>query len=150
MLRDLILQSRDFKSLNGDPPLEKLLYLCYLMFFCCFFSTSITHFQIKITVTRHYTFSVSGNQPDQQKSAQKSNRYGNRYGALERSSNSYIESIVEPFVSKNQKGIFAMWVWLERKSWKRAEAMEISIPELKTEFVCMCAREKKITVLKSM
>ena len=31
-------------------------------------------------------------------------------GALERSNNSYIESIVEPCVSKNQKGIFAMWV----------------------------------------
>ena len=30
--------------------------------------------------------------------------------ALERSSNSYVESIVEPCVSKNQKGIFAMWV----------------------------------------
>ena len=31
-------------------------------------------------------------------------------GALERSSNSYIESIVEPCVYKNQKGIFAIWV----------------------------------------
>ena len=30
--------------------------------------------------------------------------------ALERSSNSYIESILEPCISKNQKGIFAMWV----------------------------------------
>ena len=30
-------------------------------------------------------------------------------GGLERSNNSYIESIVEPYVSKNQKGIFAMW-----------------------------------------
>ena len=31
-------------------------------------------------------------------------------GALERSNNPYIESIVEPCVSKNQKEIFAMWV----------------------------------------
>ena len=31
-------------------------------------------------------------------------------GALERSNNSYIDSIVEPCVSKNQKGIFAMGV----------------------------------------
>ena len=30
-------------------------------------------------------------------------------GALERSNNPYIESIVESWVSKNQKGIFAMW-----------------------------------------
>ena len=30
--------------------------------------------------------------------------------ALERGNNPYIESIVEPCVSKNQKGIFAMWV----------------------------------------
>ena len=42
-------------------------------------------------------------------------------GALETSNNPYIESIVGPFVSKNQKGNFALWVWLERKSWKRAE-----------------------------
>ena len=45
-------------------------------------------------------------------------------GALERSNNPYIESIVEPCVSKNQKEIFAMRVLLGRKSWKRAEAME--------------------------
>ena len=62
--------------------------------------------------------------------------------ALERSNNSYIESIVEPSVSQNQKGIFAMWVWLERKSWSRAEAMEKNIPQLKAEFVCMCERKK--------
>ena len=36
--------------------------------------------------------------------------------ALERSNNSYMESIAEPCVSKNQKGIFPMWVGLERKS----------------------------------
>ena len=63
-------------------------------------------------------------------------------GALERSNNSYIESIEQPCVSKNSKGIFAMLVWLERKSWKRVETIEKSIPELKAEFVCMCEREK--------
>ena len=31
-------------------------------------------------------------------------------GALERSNNPYIETIVEPCVSKNQKEIFVMWV----------------------------------------
>ena len=37
-------------------------------------------------------------------------------GALERSNNPYIESIVETYVSKNQKEILAMRVRLERKS----------------------------------
>ena len=73
--------------------------------------------------------------------------------ALERSYNLHIESIVKPCVSKNQKGTFAMWVWLERKSWKRAEAMEKSIPELKAEFVCVCVcvcvrERRKTTVFK--
>ena len=49
-------------------------------------------------------------------------------GALERSNNPYIESVLEPCVLKNQKGIFTMWVWLERKSWKRAEAMKKIYP----------------------
>ena len=31
-------------------------------------------------------------------------------GDLERSNNSYIEPIVEPCVSENQKEIFGMWV----------------------------------------
>ena len=44
-------------------------------------------------------------------------------GALERSNNPYIESTVEPFVSKNQKGIAC---------------------------VCVCVREKKIRVSKFM
>ena len=30
--------------------------------------------------------------------------------ALEKSNNPYVESIAEPCVSKNQKGIFAMWI----------------------------------------
>ena len=38
-------------------------------------------------------------------------------GALERSNNPYIESIVELCVSKNQKEVFAMWVWLGRRGW---------------------------------
>ena len=65
-------------------------------------------------------------------------------GALERSNNPYIESIVEPCVSKNRKEILAMWVWLERKSWKKAEAMEKSIQELNAELGNFCVREKKI------
>ena len=65
-------------------------------------------------------------------------------GALERSNNPYIESIVEPCVSKNQKEIFAMWVWLGRKSWKRTEAMEKSIHEMKAEFVYLVLWERKI------
>ena len=44
---------------------------------------------------------------------------------------------------KNQKGIFAMWVWLKRKWWKWAETMEKSIPKLKAEFMWMCERKKK-------
>ena len=63
--------------------------------------------------------------------------------ALEKSNNPYVESIVEPCVSKNQKAIFAMWIWLERKSGKRAEAMEKIMPELKAEFVvCVWERNK--------
>ena len=53
-------------------------------------------------------------------------------GALERSNTPYMESIVETCVSKNQRGIFAMWVWLERKSWRSAEAI----------CVYVCEREK--------
>ena len=68
-------------------------------------------------------------------------------GALERSNNPYIESIVEPCVSMNQKDIFAMWVWLGWKSWKRAEAMEKSIHELKGEFEYLILWEKKINSL---
>ena len=31
-------------------------------------------------------------------------------GAFEKSNKSYIESILEAYVSKNQKGIFTMWI----------------------------------------
>ena len=68
-------------------------------------------------------------------------------GALERSNNSYIESIVEPSVYKDKKEIFTMWLWLGKKSWKGTEAMKKSIHEIKVEFVYLCVREKKITVI---
>ena len=45
-------------------------------------------------------------------------------GALERGNNPYVESIEKNCISKNQKEIFAMWICLGRKSWKRAKAME--------------------------
>ena len=72
-------------------------------------------------------------------------------GALEWSNNPYIESIMEACASQNQKEILAMWVWLGIKSWKKAEAMEKSIHELKAEFVyyCVCeTQRKKLTALK--
>ena len=40
-------------------------------------------------------------------------------GAPERSNNPYIESIVGPCFSNNQKEIFTVWFWFWRKSWKR-------------------------------
>ena len=67
--------------------------------------------------------------------------------ALEKSNNPYLESNVEPCVSKNQKEIFAMWFWLGRKSWKSAEPMKKSIHELKAEFVYLMLWEKKINSL---
>ena len=63
-------------------------------------------------------------------------------GALERSNNQHIE-LTEPYVSKNQKEISVMWVWLGRKSWKRVEAIEKSIHKFKMEFVYLCVEEKK-------
>ena len=70
-------------------------------------------------------------------------------GAPERSNNPYIESIVEPESknSKNQKEIFAMWVWLGRKPWKKAEAMKKSIHKLKAIFVYLILWKKKINSL---
>ena len=64
-------------------------------------------------------------------------------GALERSNNSYIELKLEPRGFNNQKEIFAMWVWLGRKSWRRTEAIEKSIHKFKVEFEYLCVGEKK-------
>ena len=65
------------------------------------------------------------------------------WGALEKSLQSTYRIDCGILCSKNQKGIFAMWVWLERKSCNRAEAMEKSISEMIAEFVFMCMRERK-------
>ena len=54
-----------------------------------------------------------------------------------------MESTVELCVSKNQKGICAVWAWLKRKTYEWDETMEKSIPELKAEFVCV--QEKEIS-----
>ena len=64
-------------------------------------------------------------------------------GALERSKNPCIESIVEACVSQNHKDILTMEVWLRRKSWKRAEAMEKNIHKLWAEFAYLCVWERK-------
>ena len=70
-------------------------------------------------------------------------------GALERSSNPYIESTVEPCVSKNQKGIFAVWgVSLEENTEKALRQLK-KYPLAESE-ICVCVREKKKTVLKFM
>ena len=64
-------------------------------------------------------------------------------GAHERSNNPYIESIVGPCFSNNQKDIFAVWFWFWRKSWrgwgngKRHPRAESGI------CVIMCWRKKK-------
>ena len=65
---------------------------------------------------------------------------------LEKSNNPYIESLEEPCVSKNQKGIFAMSIWLERKFWKIAETVENSIPEMRAKFMCMCVLKKQFWI----
>ena len=66
-------------------------------------------------------------------------------GALEKSNNPYIESIVETYVSQNQKEILVIWVWLGRKSWKRSVAMEKGVYELQADifYLSVCEREKK-------
>ena len=64
-------------------------------------------------------------------------------GALERSNSPFIESIVEPYVSKNEKEIFAMWVWLGRKSWKRLRQWKkVSMSSSKRN-LCTCVLERK-------
>ena len=60
----------------------------------------------------------------------------------------YIKSIVESFVSKDQKEILIMKVWLGRKSWKSAEAREEKYPWAGSGIckflfcvcVCVCVR----------
>ena len=66
------------------------------------------------------------------------------FGALERSNNSFIKTIVELCVSKNQKEMITMWVWLVRKSRKMAEAMKKVSLSWKRN-LCMCVWEKNIT-----
>ena len=61
--------------------------------------------------------------------------------AFERSNNPYLEPIMEPGVSKDQKEFLSMCVWVRRKCWKRIEAMKkergICV------FVPVCVREIK-------
>ena len=54
---------------------------------------------------------------------------------LLRGNNSYMESIVGSCFSRNQKQIFAVWVWFWRKFWKRLRQWKKSIHEQKAEFV---------------
>ena len=64
-------------------------------------------------------------------------------GALERSNSPFIESIVEPCVSKNRKEIFAVWVWLGRKSSKRVRRWKkVSMSSRKWN-LCTCVLERK-------
>ena len=59
-------------------------------------------------------------------------------GALQRSNNIYIESIMETVFLRIRE-ILAMWVWLGRKSWKKAEAMEKSTMSWKQN-LCLSVR----------
>ena len=69
--------------------------------------------------------------------------------SIYRSSNPYIESTVEPCVSKNQKGIFAVWgVSLEENTEKALRQLK-KYPSAESE-ICACVKEKKKTVLKFM
>ena len=73
-------------------------------------------------------------------------------GAFDGSSNPYIESIVEPCISKNQKEIFAMRVWLERKSWNSLRQWrKVSMIWKQNLRTCVLEREKnnsfEITVI---
>ena len=72
-------------------------------------------------------------------------------GALGRSKNPYIESIMELCVSQNQKEILAIWIWLGRKSWKRAKGLRQWKNAFMNEsricvfrYVCVCVWEKRI------
>ena len=67
-------------------------------------------------------------------------------GALERSNSPFIESIVEPCVSKNRKEIFAMWVWLGRKSSKRVRRWKNVSLSSRMRNLCTCVLERKIEI----
>ena len=67
-------------------------------------------------------------------------------GALERSSNPYIESGVKPCVSKNQKGIFAMWFNWNENPEKRLRQWKKNIPEPKVELLCYVREREKTTI----
>ena len=74
--------------------------------------------------------------------------------AFERSNNPYLEPIMEPGVSKDQKEILSMCVWVRRKYWKRIEAMKKGVMSWKRNLcICACVWEKKnsfeITVINS-
>ena len=62
-------------------------------------------------------------------------------GALERSNNPYIESIVEPCVSKKRDLCHVGLI--VKEILKNAEPMEKRIHEQKAELVYLCVREKK-------
>ena len=63
-------------------------------------------------------------------------------GALERSNNPYIESIVGPCFSKNQKDIFAEWVWFWRESWKKVRQWK-KVSMSRERNLCTCVLERK-------
>ena len=63
-------------------------------------------------------------------------------GAPERSNNPYIESIVGPCFSNNQKEIFALWFWFWRKSWKRLRQWKKASMSRKRN-LCTYVLEKK-------
>ena len=70
-------------------------------------------------------------------------------GALKRSNNPYIESTVEPCVSKNQKEIFSMLVWQGKKILKKEWGNGKKYPWAESGIcVFVCEREKQITALK--
>ena len=66
-------------------------------------------------------------------------------GALESSNNPYIESIVEPCVSMNQKGIFAIWKENPEKGLKEWKKVSLSWKRN----LCVCVWEiKNLKILK--
>ena len=70
--------------------------------------------------------------------------------ALERSNSSFIESIVEPCVSKSRKEIFAVLVWLGIKFWKRVRWWKKVFMSNRKRNLCTCVWERKKITLKSL